>query len=65
MDFSLTQILGNRSMAKAWYKRQLETGNWGREANLLYKAFLPTIQEEVDLFLTEFNKAYTQIQSDK
>ncbi|GAL31064.1 hypothetical protein JCM19239_2732 [Vibrio variabilis] len=52
-------------MAKAWYKRQLETGNWGREANLLYKAFLPTIQEEVDLFLTEFNKAYTQIQSDK
>ncbi|MFM2607252.1 AAA family ATPase [Vibrio chagasii] len=65
MDFSLEQILGNRSMAKAWYKRQLGTGNWGREANLLYKAFLPTIQEEVDLFVTEFKKAHTQIQSAK
>ncbi|CDT93931.1 conserved hypothetical protein [Vibrio coralliirubri] len=63
MDFSLDQILEKRGVAKAWYKRQLETGNWGREANLLYKAFLPTIQEEVDIFVTQFEKTYVQIQS--
>ncbi|HHY0535613.1 AAA family ATPase [Vibrio parahaemolyticus] len=65
MDFSLNEILENRGKAKAWYKRQLATDNWGREANLLYKAFLPTIQEEVDLFVTQFKKAYAQIENSK
>lgn len=65
MDFSLDEILGSRSKAKTWYKRQLATDNWGREANLLYKAFLPTIQEEVNIFATQFKEAYEQIENAK
>nr|PMI55957.1 hypothetical protein BCU41_12695 [Vibrio lentus] len=65
MDFSLEHILGDRKKAKLWYNRQLDTGNWGRGANVLYKAFLKTIPDEVDSFIEEFKKIYDSMTQSK
>lgn len=63
MDFSLEDILNNRSQAKLWYNRQLATENWGRGASALYKVFLASIPEEVAQFKAEFSKAYDLIEN--
>jgi len=65
MDFSLEDILGDRKEAKLWYNRQLDTGNWGGSASILYKAFLNTIPDDVEKFKNDFKKAYDLIESSK
>lgn len=60
MDFSLSDILGERRKAKLWYNKQLETGNWGREANLVYKKFLTTIPADKENFIETFKNTYSQ-----
>jgi AAA15 family ATPase/GTPase len=60
-DFTLEEILSKRGLAKAWYNRQLGTGNWGQNANLLYKRYLesePKVKEE---FLKKFKTIHESI----
>ncbi|ELJ8716568.1 AAA family ATPase [Vibrio cholerae] len=65
MDFSLEDILDDRSKAKLWYNRQLDTGNWGRGAAALYNVFLETISNDVEAFKEEFKNVYEQIKTAK
>lgn len=66
-DYSLQQITSHREIAKKWYNQQLklEANVWGRQANLLFKYFLPTIVDEKSEFLTKFEVLYNNIYSFK
>jgi AAA15 family ATPase/GTPase len=56
LDFTLEEIKAGRSVAKAWYNRQLGTGNWGKNANLLYKKYISTIPNERAEFVEKFRE---------
>ncbi|ELB1513229.1 AAA family ATPase [Vibrio sp. Vb2354] len=65
LDFTLTDILSNRKMAKAWYNRQLGTNNWGRHASHLYKRYLEEYPEIKEDFLIKFKKIHEEIRNKK
>lgn len=59
--YSLEDILSDRKLAKAWYNDQLESKCWGLQANLIYKQYLKTIPDEVDIFVKEFTQIHSSI----
>lgn len=63
-DFALNEILNDRIKAKQWYRDQLKTEAWGREANLVYKGLLSEYEDEVNDFISKFKKIYQVVKKE-
>ncbi|MDO6546436.1 AAA family ATPase [Pseudoalteromonas carrageenovora] len=57
-NYKLQDIISDRVKAKNWYREQLETNAWGQNGTALYKLYLKTIPDELDLFLNAFSKLH-------
>ena len=57
-NYKLQDIISDRVKAKNWYREQLETNAWGQNGTALYKLYLKTIPDELDVFLNAFSKLH-------
>lgn len=57
-DYTLKEILKDRTNAKKWYNQQLKCGAWGREARNAFKYLLESIPKERRHFEDNFSKVY-------
>ncbi|HIF9325421.1 TPA: AAA family ATPase, partial [Photobacterium damselae] len=57
-DYDVDEIKANRITAKKWYREQLMSGAWGREANNVYKHYLESIPEHKNAFIKRFISIY-------